>query len=100
MCVRREETKRQHDQQGTNVGRDSDAHSGQGRYASDIFTMAKATKRPRADVTDAAPSEPGEAAPKRSHGAQPPPLLPQQQGEAANAPVRDRREVMADVARR
>ena len=62
--------------------------------------MAKASKRPRADATSLDPPEQVEAAAKRSRAAQPRPPLPQQQDEAANAPVRDRREVMADVARR
>lgn len=63
--------------------------------------MVKASKRPRADATSVDPAEPVETTAKRSRGAQPrPPPLPEQQDDAANAPVRDRREVMADVARR
>lgn len=54
-----------------------------------------------ADATSVDPAEPVETTAKRSRGAQPrPPPLPEQQDDAANAPVRDRREVMADVARR
>ena len=66
-----------------------------------LLTMVKASKRPRANSTDTDAPEPVEAATKRSRRAQPEPApLPREQGDAANAPVRDRREVMADVARR
>lgn len=63
--------------------------------------MVRASKRPRANATDTDAPEPVEATAKRSRGTQPePPPLPREQVNAANAPVRDRREVMADVARR
>ena len=63
--------------------------------------MVRASKRSRAISTDTDASEPVEASAKRSRGAQPEaPPLPREQVDAANAPVRDRREVMADVARR
>lgn len=63
--------------------------------------MVRATKRPRAGPTETDPPEPVEATAKRSRGALPEPApLPQEHVVADNAPVHDRREVMADVARR
>lgn len=63
--------------------------------------MGRASKRTRAISIDTDPQEPVEVPAKRSRGAQPEPQqLPQEQADAVNAPARDRREVMADVARR
>lgn len=63
--------------------------------------MVKASKRSRPDAEDAGPSEAVEPANKRSRGtqrqAQP---APEEAVADVQAPVRDRREVMADVARR
>ena len=63
--------------------------------------MVRANKRSRPDSIEAEPSEPVEVAAKRSRGGQPrPPPVPQQEDEVADMPALDRREVMADVARR
>lgn len=62
--------------------------------------MGRASKRTRATSIDTDPPEPVEVTAKRSRGAQPEPQPLPQEVNAVNAPVRDRREVMADVARR
>lgn len=66
-----------------------------------VLTMGRASKRTRAISIDTDPLEPVEVNAKRSRGAQPESQpLPQERVDDVNAPVRDRREVMADVARR